>query len=75
MTPDELHEAHLRLGLSAARAAKFFRVSDGKTVRRWWSGESAAPGPVILLTEALMQSQAVRNFFSLKLENSTPKSE
>lgn len=67
MTPDELHEAHRRLGLSAAAAARLFEVSDGRTVRRWWSGERDIPGPVAVLTRALIASKAVRNFFGLKL--------
>lgn len=67
MTPEELHEAHRKLGLSAAAAARLFQVSDGRTVRRWWSGERDIPGPVIVLTRALIESKPVRNFFDLKL--------
>lgn len=67
MTPRELHEAHIKLGLSAAKAAAFFQVSDGKTVRRWWSGESAIPGAVAMLTDALIKSKSVREFFGQKL--------
>lgn len=67
MTPEELHEAHRKLGLSASKAAKFFQVSDGKTVRRWWSGESSIPGAVAILTDALIKSKSVRNYFGLDL--------
>ncbi len=67
MTPDELHEAHRTLGLSAASAARLFEVSDGRTVRRWWSGERDIPGPVLVLTRALIESKSVRNFFNLEL--------
>lgn len=67
MTPDELHEAHRKLGLSAAGVARLFEVSDGRTVRRWWSGERDIPGPVQVLTRALIASKAVRNFFGLEL--------
>ncbi len=67
MTNKELHEAHKRLGLSAAKAARFFQVSDGKTVRRWWSGESAIPGPVQVLTKALIESDSVREFFGFRI--------
>lgn len=68
MTPTELHEAHRKLGLSAAKAARFFRVSDGKTVRRWWSGESSIPGPVAVLTDALIRSKPVRDSLGLELD-------
>lgn len=67
MTPDELHEAHRKLGLSAAATARLFGVSDGRTVRRWWSGERDIPGPVAVLTRALIKSKSVRNFFGLEL--------
>lgn len=72
MTPEELHEAHRRLGLSANGAAKFFRVGSGRTVRGWWSGmrngkPADIPGPVVVLTEALIESKSVRNFFGLEL--------
>ena len=68
MTADELRDAHHRLGLSANSAANLFMVSDGRTVRRWWSGERDIPGPVMVLTRALLESKSVRNFFRLKLE-------
>lgn len=67
MNGDELHEAHRKLGLSANGAARLFMVSDGRTVRRWWSGERDIPGPVVVLTRALMESKAVRNFFDLNM--------
>ena len=67
MTADELHEAHRKLGLSANGAAQLFMVSDGRTVRRWWSGERDIPGPVAVLTQALVESKAVRNFFCLQI--------
>ena len=67
MTPVELHEAHRRLGLSAAATARLFEVSGGRTVRRWWSGERDIPGPVVVLTRALIESKSVRNFFGLEL--------
>lgn len=69
MKPDELQKAHRKLGLSANGAAKFFRVADGRTVRRWWSGERDIPGPVIVLTDALLRSSAVREFFGITLDS------
>lgn len=68
MTPSDLREAHRKLGLSANSAARFFEVHDGRTVRRWWSGERDIPGPVLVLTRALMKSKSVRNFFGLKIK-------
>ena len=73
MTPAELHKAHRRLGLSANGAAKLFRVGSGRTVRGWWSGQRNGravdiPGPVVVLTEALIESKSVRNFFGLALD-------
>lgn len=67
MTHTELREAHRKLGLSAAAAAKLFEVSDGRTVRRWWSGERDIPGPVVVLTRALIESDQVRKFFGREL--------
>lgn len=81
LTPDELRSAHRALGLSAEGAARFFRISSGRTIRGWWSGErngkpADVPGPVLVLTEALMESRAVRRYFNLSLpEDPTPKSE
>lgn len=67
MTGKELREAHHRLGLSAEGAATLLRVASGRTVRRWWSGERDIPGPVIVLTSALLKSEAIRDFFGLEL--------
>lgn len=67
MTPTELRKAHHALGLSAGGAARLFQVSDGRTVRRWWLGERDIPGPVQVLTEALMNSRSVRRYFGLSL--------
>ena len=65
MSPDELREAHRRMGLSANTAALLYGVSDGRTVRRWWSGDRDIPGPVIVLTQALMKSACVREYFGV----------
>ncbi|MYA88195.1 MAG: hypothetical protein F4X97_07045 [Boseongicola sp. SB0662_bin_57] len=70
MTGNELREAHRKLGLSANGAARLFKVSSGRTVRRWWSGERGVPGPVIVLTRALIESPSVRRFFGLSMEES-----
>lgn len=67
MSPSELRQAHHSLGLSAEGAARLFRVSSGRTVRRWWLGERDIPGPVLSLTEALIESREVRRYFGLSL--------
>lgn len=69
MTPSDLRKAHQALGLSAAATARLFRVSDGRTVRRWWLGERDIPGPVLVLTEAIMSSREVRQHFGLSLQD------
>lgn len=68
LTPAELKDAHHRLGLTAKGAADIFRVSGYRTVQKWWSGERGIPGPVVVLTEALIASKSVRNFFGLNLD-------
>lgn len=44
------------------------RVADGRTVRRWEAGERDIPGPVQVLTGALMTSPAVRAHFGVSFE-------
>jgi hypothetical protein len=67
MTTNDLHDAHRRLGLSANGAANLFMVSGGRTVRRCRSSQRDIPGPVMVLTRALLESKSVRNFFRLEL--------
>ncbi|MFV0409455.1 MAG: hypothetical protein ACK5LJ_07075 [Paracoccus sp. (in: a-proteobacteria)] len=55
------------IDLDADSAAALFRVSGCRTVQKWWGGERGIPGPVVVLTEALMASKSVRNFFGLEL--------
>ena len=72
MTPGEIRDAHHRLGLSSEKAAKFLQVGSARTVRRWWSGENTIPGPVEVLTKALIESKLVRRHFGLTLIDETP---
>ena len=53
-TKDELREARRVLGLSAEGLAMMVRMADGRTVRRWESGESEIPGPVTVVLETAM---------------------
>jgi transcriptional regulator with XRE-family HTH domain len=61
--PSELRSARTTLGLSAEGFARLVGVESGRTVRRWEAGERDIPGPVRVLTEALMESRAVRRYF------------
>lgn len=49
MTPTEFKEARRKLGLSAQGLADAVHVAEGRTVRRWESGERDIPGPVLVL--------------------------
>ena len=49
MTPSEFKTSRKALGLSAQRCAMLFKISDGRTVRRWESGERDIPGPAKVL--------------------------
>ncbi len=57
MTPAEFKEARHALGLSAAKLAKLLRVSSGRTVQRWESGERDIPGPAQVLLRALVSGE------------------
>jgi hypothetical protein len=67
MTGAELKAAHHRLGLSATKAAEVLGMSDGRTVRRWWCEEREIPQLVIIVTTALLESEAVREYFGVTL--------
>lgn len=63
MTPEELKSARKLLGLSANGFARLVHVESGRTVRRWEAGHSDIPGPVAVLTKAIVESPAVRKHF------------
>lgn len=70
MTPAELKSARHALGLSAEGFARLMGVSSGRTVRGWEAGErngkpADIPGPVKVLTRALVESPDVRRYFGL----------
>lgn len=66
MTPDELKKHRQALGLSANGFAALVNVSGGRTVRRWEAGDRDIPGPVVVLINALSESEAVRKHFGLQ---------
>ncbi len=53
-TPTQLRAARAALRLSAGGLARMVRVEDGRTVRRWESGERDIPGPVTVVLETAM---------------------
>ena len=57
MTPSELKIARKDLGLSAQAFARLIGVHDGRTVRRWESGDAPIPGllPLFLHMRALLE--------------------
>lgn len=61
MTPADFKAARHTLNLSTAQLARLFRVSGGRTVRRWESGESAIPGPAQVLINLLQARLAMFN--------------
>lgn len=67
MTPAELKAARHALGLSAEGFATLVNVQGGRTVRKWEAGDRDIPGPVTVLTTALMESRDVRRYFGLSL--------
>jgi DNA-binding transcriptional regulator YiaG len=46
MTPAQFIAARKRLGLSQAEMAKFLRLSDGRVVRFYESGQREISGPI-----------------------------
>jgi DNA-binding transcriptional regulator YiaG len=72
ITPEQLRAARTALCLSAEKFAQLVRVESGRTVRRWEAGERDIPGPVQVLTEALMASPDVRRYFGLEVKDTAP---
>jgi hypothetical protein len=67
-TPEALKAARHALGFSADGLARMVRVEDGRTVRRWESGEREIPGPVIVLMETAMGYLADSALITRQLE-------
>ncbi len=62
MTPQDFKAGRHQLGLSTNGLAKLFRVSDGRTVRRWekeGEGGRDTPGPAVVLMIVLLKFPAV----------------
>lgn len=54
MTPEEFKAARHELGLSANEMAKALGLSDGRSVRRFESGERDISGPVVVLVGVML---------------------
>ena len=61
LTPQELKTARKALGLSADRFAATVGIADGRSVRRYESGDRAVPGPLetlLRLADEVPQARA-----------------
>jgi hypothetical protein len=67
-TPDELRAARSVFGLSAEGLAAMVRMGDGRTVRRWETGDSEIPGPVTVVLETAMDFLSEKEAISRQLE-------
>ena len=80
LSPQEIKAARVALGFSQQELGTFLNLKGSpknvsRTVRGWESGErngqpADVPGPVSLLLRAIMESQAVRDYFGLTLRDS-----
>lgn len=52
-----------RAGLSANQLASLLRISDGRTVRRWESGDVHVTGPASIILEMLDAGELPARFF------------
>jgi DNA-binding transcriptional regulator YiaG len=59
-SPDAFREAQRKLRLSASALAAALLVSEGRTVRRWQSGERQIPGPVAVLLQTWLDHPETR---------------
>ena len=67
-TKDELKAARQVLGLSAEGLVAMVRMGDGRTVRRWESGESEIPGPVTVILETALDFLRQKEEIRVQLE-------
>ncbi|MDR3720236.1 MAG: hypothetical protein P4L00_01440 [Candidatus Acidoferrales bacterium] len=67
-TKDALKAARQVLGLSAEGLVAMVRMGDGRTVRRWESGESEIPGPVTVILETALDFLRQKEEIRVQLE-------
>tara|TARA_Y100000310_G_scaffold156380_1_gene155816 strand:+ start:4847 stop:5107 length:261 start_codon:yes stop_codon:yes gene_type:complete len=75
MKPEEFRKGRRLLGFSQNDLAKVFKVSSGRTIRKWESGERDIPGPAEVLMGFLVYGQPLpispSRTFSLDREKGT----
>ena len=57
MTPATFKAIRQRAGLTQSGLAAALRISDGRAIRRWETGEREISGPVTLLMELIDQGK------------------
>ena len=57
MTPATFKAIRQRAGLTQSGLAAVLRISDGRAIRRWETGEREISGPVTLLMELIDQGK------------------
>ena len=63
MTPATIKAIRNRAGLSANQLASLLRISDGRTIRRWESGDVPVTGPASIILEMLDAGELPARFF------------
>lgn len=63
MTPATIKAIRNRAGLSANQLARLLRISDGRTIRRWESGDVPVTGPASIILEMLESGELPARFF------------
>ena len=57
LTPEELRQIRKDAGLSQSKLARLLGLSNGRTIRRYESGELIPPGPVVKLYHMLREGK------------------
>ncbi len=68
MTPATIKAIRNRAGLSANQLARLLRISDGRTIRRWESGDVPVTGPASIILEMLDAGELPARFFKKPLD-------
>jgi len=69
MTPKELTDARLRLGLSKEQLAAVLPVSGIRTIDKWESGQRGIPDTVATLIEVMLEFPGVRKYLVSKINS------
>ncbi len=63
MTPVELKSIRTRYGLTQADLAHILRIEDGRTIRRWESGDRPISGPATILLELMDSGELPQRYW------------